>query len=72
MSSQLSPGHNQGNAMDKLPTIDDTLPSLTAAQIELALAAFGMWAEREDIDEAWLERGRRHLWCVENDSLVPS
>jgi len=28
-------------------------------QVELARAAFGMWAGREDIDEEWLERGRR-------------
>lgn len=27
---------------------------------ELARAAFGMWAGREDIDDEWLERGRQH------------
>ena len=27
-------------------------------QIELARAAFGIWAGREDIDEDWLQRGR--------------
>lgn len=32
---------------------------------ELARAAFGMWAEREDINDEWLERGRqrwRSVW----------
>ena len=32
-------------------------PSPQAAQ-ELARAAFGMWREREDIDEEWLDRVR--------------
>lgn len=35
-----------------------SLPS--ADRIDLARAAFGMWAERQDIDEGWLERGRQH------------
>jgi prevent-host-death family protein len=29
-----------------------------AGQVELARAAFGMWAGREDIDDDWLQRGR--------------
>jgi prevent-host-death family protein len=33
--------------------------SPAADQIELARAAFGMWAGHEDIDEEWLERSRR-------------
>jgi prevent-host-death family protein len=32
-------------------------PASPAAQ-ELARAAFGMWRERDDIDEMWLERVR--------------
>ncbi|MFQ6014955.1 MAG: type II toxin-antitoxin system Phd/YefM family antitoxin [Anaerolineae bacterium] len=35
-------------------------PLLPAAdRIALARAAFGMWAGREDIDDEWLEHGRR-------------
>lgn len=29
------------------------------SQVELARAAFGMWANRQDIDDEWLERGRQ-------------
>jgi prevent-host-death family protein len=31
----------------------------TESQAALARSAFGMWAGREDIDDAWLERGRQ-------------
>lgn len=36
----------------------------TADRLELARAAFGMWAGCQDIDDEWLERGRR-LWRSE-------
>ena len=36
----------------------------TADRLELARAAFEMWAGRQDIDDEWLERGRQ-LWHSE-------
>lgn len=33
--------------------------SPAASRVELARAAFGMWARREDIGDDWLERGRQ-------------
>ncbi len=32
---------------------------LAVDRLDLARAAFGMWAKREDIDGEWLGRGRR-------------
>jgi prevent-host-death family protein len=32
---------------------------LAVDRLDLARAAFGMWAKREDIDDEWLGRGRR-------------
>jgi PHD/YefM family antitoxin component YafN of YafNO toxin-antitoxin module len=35
-----------------------------AVMSELAEAAFGMWREREDMDEAWLSRSRRQWYST--------
>ena len=32
----------------------------TTDQVNLARAAFGMWAGRQDIDDGWLTRSREH------------
>lgn len=29
-------------------------------QLELARSAFGMWGQRDDVDDDWLERTRQH------------
>ena len=34
---------------------------------ELALAGFGMWADRPDIDDDWLERSRQQWRSAWND-----
>jgi prevent-host-death family protein len=34
-------------------------PPPAPERLELARSAFGMWAGREDIDDRWLEAGRR-------------
>jgi prevent-host-death family protein len=38
------------------------LQTSVASQAELARAAFGMWANRQDIDDEWLERGRQQWY----------
>ena len=42
-----------------------TLDPQRAATTELAQSAFGMWREREDMDDEWLDRNRgqwQSLW----------
>jgi prevent-host-death family protein len=35
--------------------------ALTVDRLDLARAAFGMWAKREDIDDEWLACGRKSM-----------
>jgi len=35
-------------------------PRQIRERTELARAAFGMWAGREDVDDSWVENGRRN------------
>ncbi|MCL4869856.1 MAG: type II toxin-antitoxin system prevent-host-death family antitoxin [Anaerolineae bacterium] len=36
-----------------------TLQKTASVDEDPVLAAFGLWADREDIDETWLEEGRK-------------
>ena len=37
-------------------------------KLELAQAAFGMWAEREELDDEWLSRSRRQWYSTWQES----
>lgn len=46
--------------------------SVSPSTIELARSAFGMWRDRDDIDDDWLEEGRknwRSAWNKDDDSI---
>jgi prevent-host-death family protein len=39
-------------------------------QIETAKAAFGMWVDRDDIDDEWLKRNRRRWYSAWTDAAA--
>ena len=43
-----------------LPIVNGVAPT-TSAREALAHEAFGMWTDRSDIDDDWLERGRERM-----------
>lgn len=48
-----------------------SLKKLTSREIELTRAVFGMWSDRKDITDVWLEKGRAK-WKNEFSTDQPS